>query len=348
MKLQSWRTVYQMASRYVKHDKLRKILTYQPLLVGGNPFNTTSVYCLILFLERRFGVHYAMGGMGSLVKGLVKLIEGQGGTVRCHAPVREILVEGRAATGVRLDSGEVIAADVVVSNADAAFTYKHLVPAQHRRRWTDRKIERARYSMSLFVWYFGTRRRYDDVAHHTISLGPRYRELLDDIFERKVLADDVSLYLHRPTATDPSLAPPGCDTFYVLSPVPHQQSGIDWTRAAEPFRLNLQRRLEATLLPGLGENVVTSRILTPLDFEQRLNSVYGAAFSLEPVLTQSAWFRPHNRSEEIDRLYLVGAGTHPGAGIPGVLSSARVLDTVVPDAEALVARAAVPTAMAPA
>ncbi|WP_235823609.1 phytoene desaturase [Azohydromonas sediminis] len=348
LKLQSWRTVYQMASRYVKHDKLRQILTYQPLLVGGNPFNTTSVYCLILFLERRFGVHYAMGGMGSLVTGLVKLIEGQGGTVRCHAPVREILVEGRTATGVRLDSGEVIAADVVVSNADAAFTYKHLVPAQHRRRWTDRKIERARYSMSLFVWYFGTKRRYDDVAHHTISLGPRYRGLLDDIFERKVLADDVSLYLHRPTATDPSLAPPGCDAFYVLSPVPHQQSGIDWTREAEPFRRQMQRRLEATLLPGLGENVVTSRILTPLDFEQRLNSVYGAAFSLEPVLTQSAWFRPHNRSEELDRLYLVGAGTHPGAGIPGVLSSARVLDTVVPDADALVARAAAPTAMATA
>ncbi len=348
LKLQSWRTVYQMASRYVKHDKLRQILTYQPLLVGGNPFNTTSVYCLILFLERRFGVHYAMGGMGSLVKGLVKLIEGQGGTVRCLAPVREILVEGRAATGVQLDSGEVIAADVVVSNADAAYTYKHLVPARHRRRWTDRKIERARYSMSLFVWYFGTRRRYDDVAHHTISLGPRYRGLLDDIFERKVLADDVSLYLHRPTATDPSLAPPGCDAFYVLSPVPHQQSGIDWTREAEPFRRKMQRRLEATLLPGLGDHVVTSRVLTPLDFEQRLNSVYGAAFSLEPVLTQSAWFRPHNRSEELDRLYLVGAGTHPGAGIPGVLSSARVLDTVVPDAEALVARAAAPTAMATA
>ena len=348
MKLQSWRTVYQMASRYVKHDKLRKILTYQPLLVGGNPFNTTSVYCLILFLERRFGVHYAMGGMGSLIQGLVRLIEGQGGTVRCHAPVREILVEGRTATGVRLDSGEVIAADVVVSNADAAFTYKHLVPARHRRRWTDRKIERARYSMSLFVWYFGTKRRYDDVAHHTISLGPRYRELLDDIFERKVLADDVSMYLHRPTATDPSLAPPGCDTFYVLSPVPHQQSGIDWTREAEPFRLNMQRRLEATLLPGLGEQVVTSRILTPIDFEKRLNSVHGAAFSLEPVLTQSAWFRPHNRSEELERLYLVGAGTHPGAGIPGVLSSARVLDTIVPDADALAARHAAPATMATA
>jgi len=346
--LQSWRTVYQMASRYVKHDKLRQILTYQPLLVGGNPFQTTSVYCLILFLERRFGVHYAMGGMGSLIRGLVGLVEGLGGTVRCHAPVREILAEGRVATGVRLESGETIPADVVVSNADAAFTYKHLVPARYRRRWTDRKIGRARYSMSLFVWYFGTKRRYDGVAHHTIALGPRYRELLDDIFERKVLADDVSLYLHRPTATDPSLAPPGCDAFYVLSPVPHQQSGIDWTRAAEPFRQKLQRRLETTLLPGLGEHVVTSRILTPIDFEQRLNSVYGAAFSLEPVLTQSAWFRPHNRSEELERLYLVGAGTHPGAGIPGVLSSARVLDSVVPDADALVARHAAPAAMAAA
>jgi phytoene desaturase len=262
--------------------------------------------------------------------------------------VREITVDGGRASGVRLDSGEVIAADVVVSNADSAWTYKHLVPAAHRRRWTDRKIERARYSMSLFVWYFGTRRRYDDVAHHTIAFGPRYRELLTDIFTRKVLADDFSLYLHRPTATDPSLAPPGCDTFYALSPVPHLDSGVDWSTMAETYRRKIMRRLQDTLLPDLDNQVVTSRLLTPPDFEQRLNSLRGAAFGLEPVLMQSAWFRPHNRSEELERLYLVGAGTHPGAGLPGVLTSARMLDTIVPDPASLATPVPAATAVATA
>jgi len=233
---------------------------------------------------------------------------------------------------VRLSTGETIAADVVVSNADSAWTYRHLLPAAARRRWTDRRIERARYSMSLFVWYFGTNRQYQDVPHHTILLGPRYRELLHDIFERKVLAPDFSLYLHRPTATDPSLAPPGCDAFYVLSPVPHLDSGTDWRKQAEPYRRAIASRLRETLLPGLDEALVTSRLMTPIDFEERLLSYKGAAFGMEPVLTQSAWFRPHNRSEDVDRLYLVGAGTHPGAGLPGVISSARVLDSVVPDA----------------
>jgi phytoene desaturase len=229
--------------------------------------------------------------------------------------VAQILVDDqRTATGVRLTSGEEVAADVVVSNADSAWTYRHLLPPEVRRRWTDRKIERARYSMSLFVWYFGTRRQYPDVAHHTILLGSRYRELLNDIFERKVLAEDFSLYLHRPTATDPSLAPPGQDAFYVLSPVPHLGSGTDWAATAEPYRRALERRLSETVLPGLEAEVVTSRVLTPQDFQDRLCSFRGAAFGLEPVLTQSAWFRPHNRSEEVERLYLVGAGTHPGPG----------------------------------
>jgi phytoene desaturase len=278
-----------------------------------------------------------MGGTGSLVKGLVSLIEGQGGAVRCNRGVAQITVANGAASGVRLENGETIAADVVVSNADSAWTYRHLVPAEHRHRWTDARIEKARYSMSLFVWYFGTKRQYPEVAHHTIALGPRYRELLTDIFDRKLLADDFSLYLHRPTATDASLAPAGCDAFYVLSPVPHLQSGTDWATHAEPYRLAIQQRLQATLLPGLADQIVTSRLLTPQDFQDRLSSFRGAAFSLEPVLTQSAWFRPHNRSEELDRLYLVGAGTHPGAGLPGVLSSARVLDSVVPHADQLAA-----------
>jgi phytoene desaturase len=335
LKLEGYRTVYSLACKHVNDPRLRVVLTFQSLLVGGNPFATTSVYCLIAFLERRWGVHFPMGGTGSLVKGLVNLIEGQGGSVLCNRGVAQITVSAGAASGVRLESGECIAADVVVSNADSAWTYRHLVPAEHRKRWTDKRIEKARYSMSLFVWYFGTKRQYPDVAHHTIALGPRYRELLTDIFERKLLADDFSLYLHRPTATDPSLAPPGCDAFYVLSPVPHLQSGTDWRVQAEPYRLAIQKRLQDTLLPNLANEIVSSHLLTPQDFQDRLSSFRGAAFSLEPVLTQSAWFRPHNRSEELDRLYLVGAGTHPGAGLPGVLSSARVLDSVVPHADSL-------------
>ncbi len=337
MRLEGWRTVYGLACKHVTDPKLRVVLTFQSLLVGGNPFATTSVYCLIAFLERRFGVHFAMGGTGSLVRGLVGLIERQGGAVLCNQAVDEITVTQGRASGVRLATGETLAADVVVSNADSATTYRRLLAPEHRKRWTDARIERARYSMSLFVWYFGVQGQYPDVAHHTIALGPRYRELLTDIFERKLLASDFSLYLHRPTATDPSLAPPGCDAFYVLSPVPHLESGTDWEREAEPYRRMIERRLEATLLPGLSRRLVTSRLLTPQDFQDRLSSFRGAAFGLEPVLTQSAWFRPHNRSEEVERLYLVGAGTHPGAGLPGVLSSARVLDKVVPDADAVLA-----------
>ena len=347
LKLEGYRTVYSLACKHVKDARLRVVLTFQSLLVGGNPFATTSVYCLIAFLERRWGVHFAMGGTGSLVTGLVRLIEGQGGTVRCNQAVTEITVEQRRATGVRLASGETLAAEVVVSNADSATTYRHLVAPEHRGRWTDKRIEKARYSMSLFVWYFGTRRQYPDVAHHTISLGPRYRELLTDIFDRKLLAQDFSLYLHRPTATDPSLAPPGCDTFYVLSPVPHLQSGTDWRTAAEPYRKAIEQHLQATLLPNLSQEIISSHLLTPQDFQDRLSSFRGAAFGLEPILTQSAWFRPHNRSEELQNLYLVGAGTHPGAGLPGVLSSARVLDSVVPHADTFTNSHPVPTFSGP-
>jgi phytoene desaturase len=335
LRLKSYRSVYGLVSNYIRDERLRTVLSFHPLLIGGNPSTATSIYCLISFLERRWGVHFAMGGTGELVRGLVRLIEGQGGAVRCSAGVSEITVRDGAATGVRLADGETIAADIVVSNADSAWTYKHLLPGITRRRWTDRRIARARYSMSLFVWYFGTQRRYEDVAHHTILLGPRYRGLLEDIFERKVLADDFSLYLHRPTATDPSLAPPGCDAFYVLSPVPHLQSGTDWAHEGERYRSKIEQALSRTVLPDLAANVVTSRLLTPIDFQDRLSSYRGAAFGLEPILTQSAWFRPHNRSEEVGRLFLVGAGTHPGAGLPGVLSSARVLDDLVPDARAM-------------
>ncbi|MDF1564127.1 MAG: phytoene desaturase [Deltaproteobacteria bacterium] len=335
MRLKSYRTVYSLVAQYVKDERLRQVLSFHTLLVGGNPFNTTSIYALIAFLERKWGVSFPIGGTGALVEGLVELIERLGGEVRCNSEVGSIdVVEGKT-TGVTLASGESIAADIVVSNADSAWTYRNLVAPEHRKRWTDRKIEKARYSMSLFVWYFGTKRKYEDVAHHTILLGPRYRGLLDDIFENKVLADDFSLYLHRPTATDPSLAPEGHDAFYVLSPVPHLDSGVDWMEQAEPYRQAVEAYLEKAMLPGLKDAVVSSRLLTPLGFQERLASYKGAAFGLEPVLTQSAYFRPHNKSEEVEGLYLVGAGTHPGAGLPGVLSSARVLDSVVPDPDDL-------------
>ena len=334
MRLRSYRNVFSLVARHVRDDKLRTALSFHPLLVGGNPFAASSIYCLISFLERRWGVHFAMGGTGALVRGLANLIEGQGAEIRLGAEVAEITVADGAADGVRLASGERVEADIVVSNACSAWTYRHLVAPSHRRRWTDRRIERARYSMSLFVWYFGTRRQYPDVAHHTILLGPRYRALLRDIFRRKVLADDFSLYLHRPTATDPSLAPPGCDAFYVLSPVPNLAGETDWRAAAEPYRRKIEAALSDTLLPGLAGEVISSRVMQPRDFQDRLLSFRGAGFGLEPILTQSAWFRPHNRSEELRNLFLVGAGTHPGAGLPGVLSSARVLDEVVPNASA--------------
>jgi len=331
VRAQFYRSVHGLVARYIDDPKLRVVFSFHPLLVGGNPFTTTAVYALIAQLERRHGVHFAMGGTGSLVQGLVKLIESQGSEIRYHAPVRQILVDNGRATGVELEGGEKLMADVVVSNADSAATYRHLVPAAHRRRWTDKKLDRAKYSMSLFVWYFGTDRKYDEVPHHMILLGPRYRELLADIFDAKHLAEDFSLYLHRPTATDPSLAPEGCDAFYVLSPVPHLDSKVDWSVTGERYRQSIAQHLAATVMPDLEQHVVTSRLLTPIDFKERLFSEKGAAFGLEPVLTQTAWFRPNNRSEDIDGLYLVGAGTHPGAGLPGVVSSAKVLDEVVPD-----------------
>ena len=335
LRLGGWRSVYATVSRHVRDPRLRMALSFHPLFVGGNPFQTTSIYILIAYLERHWGVHFALGGTGALVKGLVGLIEGQGGRIRCDADVTRIECDGRRAAGVTLASGEMISADIVVSNADTAWTYSKLVDPKLRKRWTDRKLEKARYSMGLFVWYFGTKRRYPDVRHHTILMGPRYRELLADIFDKKVLAEDFSLYLHRPTATDPSLAPEGHEAFYVLSPVPNLDAGIDWAEKAETYRKAIARRLSETLLPGLEEEIVTSHVLTPQGFEDRMLAYKGCAFGMEPILTQSAWFRPHNKSEDVDGLYLVGAGTHPGAGLPGVLSSAKILDKIVPHGKSL-------------
>lgn len=338
VKLESYLTVASLVAKFIKNPKLRQVFSFHPLLVGGNPYNTTSIYTLIAFLERKWGVWFPMGGTGALVQGMVDLVEDLGGTVRLGTDVEEIEVEAAQgskrkakATGVRLKGGQRITADIVVSNADSSYMYKNMIAAEHRKTWTDRKLERSDSSMSLFVWYFGTKKKYPDVAHHTILLGPRYKELLTDIFDRKLLSDDFSLYLHRPTATDPALAPQGCDGFYVLSPVPHLESGTDWSTEAEVYRARIAKHLSDTIMPGLEENLISSRILTPQDFKDDYLSFRGAAFGIQPKLTQSAFFRPHNASEDIDGLYLVGAGTHPGAGMPGVLSTARVLDSIVPD-----------------
>jgi phytoene desaturase len=330
IRMKGWQTIWQMVCRHLKNPYLRVVFSFHPLLIGGNPLKVTGSYALIHTLERRFGVHWAMGGTGALVRAMVNLLADRGVPVRCGADVKRILVENGRAAGVELQGGERLAADIVVSNADAAWTYKHLLPDLTRRTWTDRKLARAKYSMSLFVWYFGTNRRYDDVPHHQMVLGPRYEGLLTDIFLKHKLTEDFSLYLHRPSASDDSLAPPGHDCFYALSPVPHLDSGVDWATEAEAYRQRVQTRLEQTVLPGLGQHVVSSRVTTPQQFHDELLSYKGAAFGMEPRLLQSAWFRPHNRSEDLQGLYLVGAGTHPGAGVPGVLMSAQALETVLP------------------
>ncbi len=329
IRLQSHKTVYQFVSGYIKNDLLRRVFSFHPLLVGGNPFQTTSIYALIHHLERQWGVWYAMGGTGALVQGLGRLFEELGGKIHLSTPVRRILVENGAACGVETEAGEVMRADGVVSNADIANTYRLMVPPEDRPKNSDRRMESMRYSMSLFVIYFGTRKQYPDVAHHTILLCERYQGLLDDIFNKKILSEDFSMYLHRPTCTDPSMAPEGCDCWYVLIPVPNQLSGIDWRVEARPFRDRIMQYLNDKYLPGLLENLDTECVLTPLGFEQDLRSFRGAAFSFEPIFRQSAWFRPHNESEDIRNLFFAGAGTHPGAGVPGVLSSAKIAESLV-------------------
>lgn len=325
-------SVFKNAGRYFKHPYLRRIFSFHPLLIGGNPLDTTAIYSLIAFLEKEHGVHFARGGMGALISAMVSLFEQHGGRIRYSTPVRSIDQSSGQVSGVVLENGDMVPATVVVSNADIAETYSRLLGQGKNTRWTPRKIEKSRHSMGLFVWYFGTKRQYTDVPHHLIMLNDRYEELLKDIFDRAQLADDFSLYLHRPTATDQSLAPDGCDCFYVLSPVPNLDSGIDWRTAAEPYRQKIERFLSETVLPGLEDEVVTSRIMTPLEFKHDLRSEKGTGFSLAPHLLQSAWFRPHNKSEKLDGLFLVGAGTHPGAGLPGVLSSARIVADMVPHA----------------
>jgi phytoene desaturase len=305
-------------------------MSFHPLLIGGNPFSVTCIYSLIHSLEKKWGVHSAIGGTGAIVTELVKLLAQRSVPIRYNAAVTKIRVEESHAKGVELASGEFIPADIVVSNADPAWTYRHLVDSKFRKHWTDKRIENGKYSSGLFVWYFGTNRQYQDVPHHMMVLGPRYKGLLQDIFKNHKLAKDFSLYLYRPTATDPSLAPEGCDSFYALSVVPNLSSGTDWNAVKDQYQDAIASVLQDSVLPNLKQHVVTSKVTTPQDFQDRLWSYKGAGFGLEPILLQSAWFRPHNRSQDIQGLYFVGAGSQPGAGVPSVLMSAKMLEEVVP------------------
>ena len=328
LRLGAHQSVYRLVARYIRSPHLRQVFSFNPLLIGGNPFQSSSIYAMIHYLERQWGIQSVIGGTGALVNAFVRLFEELGGTLRCDARVDRIVVEHGRVRGVRVKD-VFIPANIVVSNADVANTYRKLIEPKWRRKWTDCRLERMRYSMSLFIVYFGTDRTYPNLAHHTILLGPRYKGLLDDIFRRKILARDFSLYLHAPTRTDPSLAPPGCECFYALSPVPNLQGRIDWEREKEAYADAILASLERHC-PDLRKHIVTRRILTPKNFLNDLDSYAGSAFSFEPVLTQSAWFRPHNVSEDMKGLYFAGAGTHPGAGVPGVLSSAKLLDRVIP------------------
>jgi phytoene desaturase len=330
MRLPSFISVYQYVSLFVKDDFLRRVLSVHLLMIGGNPFNTPSIYAVHQYIEREWGVHHAIGGTGAVVEGLGKLLTDLGGKITLNTEVTEILVRGRVVTGVRLADGSIHRADVIVSNADLAFTYRNLLPIK-RRRWMYRRVSALNYSLSLFVIYFGTRKRYTNsgLAHHNIIMSQRYKELINDIFNRKVLADNFTLFLHMPTITDSSIAPEGCESFCVVSPVPNQASGIDWNKAARPYRDKIIKFLEDNYLPDLRANIISEHYIDPLHFQSTLNNFQGAAFSVQPTLTQSAWFRPHNRSEEYDNLYFVGAGTHPGAGLPGVLSSANIVENLV-------------------
>ncbi len=340
-RLRADRSVHAHAARCVKDERLRMALSFHPLFIGGDPFHVTSMYALVSHLESAFGVHYAMGGVEAIARAMVEVIGAQGGVVRQKAEVDEIRIADGRARGVTLTGGEVIPAHIVVSNADAGHTYDHLLRRQTRRRWTGARLKRTRWSMGLFVWYFGTRGtrgKWADVGHHTILNGPRYRGLVEDIFIKGRLSEDMSLYVHRPSVTDPGVAPEGGDTFYALSPVPHlgHADPVDWAEMAETYRARVQAILERDLLPGLGAHLTESLVFTPETFRDRYLSPHGAGFSIEPRILQSAWFRPHNVSEEVAGLFLVGAGTHPGAGLPGVIGSAEVLAQLVPAPEALV------------
>ena len=330
LKLKSYKSVYSLVSSYIKSEKLRKMLSMHPLLVGGNPFSTTSIYGLILYLEKKWGIHYSMGGTGNIIKGYEKLMKEVGVKILKESEVTKIISKNNKIIGVQINNQTDIDADNIICNADPPAVYEKLLNQNNNNSFLfNWKKNRMEYSMGLFVYYFGTKKIYENVEHHTIKFGNKYKEHLDDIFDKKKLNDDISYYLHRPTATDKSMAPEGNDCFYVLVPVPNNQSNINWNTEGEKMKKLVIEKMEKDLMPNLKENIVEDFYLTPDYFEKDLNTKFGSGFSIQPKFTQSAYFRFHNKSEVYDGLYFVGAGTHPGAGVPGVLSSAKVLDKII-------------------
>ena len=330
LNLKSYQSVYGLVSNYVSNEKLRRVFSMHPLLVGGNPFTTTSIYTLILFLEKKWGIHYSMGGTGSVVRALEKLMEEEGIKIIKDAEVTEIISDNKDVKAVKINKSNIINCDYVVCNSDPPNVYKNLIKSKKNYNFLfKQKIKRMDYSMGLFVYYFGSKKQYNDVAHHTIYFGKSYEKHLEKIFEKKVLSEDISYYLHRPSATDPNMAPNNQDAFYVLVPVPNNLSNINWLNEGEKFKNLVLDKMDKSVLPGIKKNVVSDFYLTPDYFEKDLSTLHGSGFSIQPKFSQSAYFRFHNQSEIFNNLYFVGAGTHPGAGMPGVISSAKVLDKIL-------------------
>ena len=336
--LRADRSVYQSVAAYVTDPKLRFAMSFHPLFVGGDPFNVTSMWGLVNYLEHKFGVHYISGGAQAMADAMGKKICSEGGQLKLESSVEKILTSGDRAIGVQLNNGEKLFSDIVISNADVGHTYSNLLKEKRKKRWTERSLHKKNWSMSLFVWHFGTKKTskmWKHVDHHTILVGPNYKKEVEDIFIRGNLPDEMSLYIHRPSVTDDSVAPKGDDTFYVLACVPHLgfSKSIEWEPNKETYKSKVLSMLERKLMPGLAKTIKTEFIMTPIDFQNRYLSTYGSGFSIEPRMFQSAWFRPHNKSEELKNFYLVGAGTHPGPGMPGVMASAEILDEVIPTAK---------------
>jgi phytoene desaturase len=324
MKHQAWRSVYSMVSKFIEDEKLREAFSFHSLLVGGNPMTASAIYALIHKLERDGGVWWARGGTNRLVAGMVRHFERLGGAVRLGDPVRQIHTLGNQVREVETLSGWRERFDAIASNADLMHSYRDLLGHAARGRDAARRLAKKRFSPSLFVVHFGIEGNWPGIPHHSILFGPRYKGLLDDIYEHGVLPADFSIYLHHPTVTDPSMAPAGKSTFYALVPVAHMgKLAIDWEQVAPILEKRVLDEVGRRLIPDIHDRIVTKFSYTPRDFAVDLNAYLGSAFSLEPILTQSAFFRAHNRDDVLTNFYLVGAGTHPGAGIPGVVASAK-------------------------
>ena len=329
VKLKSYLTVGQLVNSKLKNEFLRKAFSIHPLLVGGNPFTTTSIYALIHYLERKWGVFFCMGGTGKIVQELERLMIENDITVKKNTDITKIKVKSNRATGVITSTGDEIDADVVICNADPPTVYKEMLDPQFSKKALIKPEKFTQYSMGLYVLFFGSKKQYPSVAHHTIWMAERYKELLDDIFDKRILTKDFSLYLHRPTATDDTFAPTGKDSFYVLCPVPNLKADIDWEKEGPRLRDKIVNALSETIMPDLEKNIEEDFWMTPQDFKNDYRSMHGAGFSIAPIFSQSAWFRYHNKDKKISNLYFSTAGAHPGAGIPGVLCSAKVVEKLI-------------------